>query len=86
MAEQPQDFQVQLTPTLPPSSAIFSNVCFVNRIGQSVFLDFASIDPLALAARQPENTITASHVGRIVMAEDAAIKLRNTLNQILGPG
>jgi len=65
---------------------VYSNVCFLNKIGQSVFFDFANVDPLIIATRQAGAPVTANHVGRIVMAEDAAIKLRNALNQILGPG
>jgi len=86
MAEQPQDLQVQLAPMVPPPLAIYSNVCLINRIGQSIFLDFGFLDPLALATRQAGTPIAANHVGRIIMAEDAAVKLRDTLNQILGPG
>jgi hypothetical protein len=86
MAEHPQDLQVQLTPSVPPSSGIYANACLINRIGQSLFLDFALLDPLVLATRQANSPVTATHVGRIIMTEDAAVKLRDTLNQILGHG
>lgn len=87
MAEQPQQNAViQLMPAVPPPAAIYANACLINRIGQSLFLDFALLDPLALAMRQPDTPITASHVGRIIMTEEAAVNLRDTLNQILGHG
>ena len=84
MAEQPQGFQVELAPTVPPPSATYASLCIVNRIGQTIFLDFAYLDPLVIATRQAGTPVRAAHVGRMIMAEDAAIKLRDALNQIFG--
>jgi hypothetical protein len=84
MAEQPQQLQVQLPPSLPPHPATYASVCLVNRLGQTIFLDFGAIDPLMLGNVQPGAAVRATHVGRIVMAEDAARQLRADLGRLLG--
>ncbi len=83
MAAQPQQVQVQLPPTFPPPSAAYSSGCIVNRIGQSIFFDLFYIDPLTLTTIQSGTPVRGAHVGRIVMAEDAAINLRDYLIQLL---
>ncbi len=84
MAEQPREIQVQLPLSFPPPPATYANICMVNRLGQTIFFDFGSIDPLQLATIQAGTPVRAVHVGRVVMAEDAAMKLRDDLNRVLG--
>jgi hypothetical protein len=87
MAQQPPALQIHLTPSLPPYPATHASICIVNRIGQTIFLDFGVIDPLALGRREPGASVeAATHVGRIVMGEDSARHLRDMLNRILGEG
>jgi hypothetical protein len=84
MAEQPREIQVQLPTGFPPHPATYASLCIVNRVGQTIFLDFGYIDPLTIGAVQSGTPLRAAHVGRVVMAEDAAIKLRDDLNRLLG--
>ncbi len=84
MAERSEEIQVQIPATFPPPPATYATLCIVNRINQAIFLDFGYLDPLMLGTVQPGTPVRAAHVGRIVLMEDAAIKLRDDLNKILG--
>jgi hypothetical protein len=86
MAEQPQELRIHITSSLPPYPATYSSICIVNRVGQTIFLDFGVIDPLTLGTRQPGADVEATQVGRMVMGEDMARHLRDALSRILGEG
>ncbi len=82
-AEPTRQIQVTIRPNESSPPPIVANVCLVNRLGEIFVLDFGFADPLVLVTSQ-ESTIQAAHVGKIVIARDAAIKIRDELNRILG--
>jgi hypothetical protein len=84
--ERPREISIGIPPSQTPPPAIAANVCLVNHTGQTFVLDFGFLDPLLLAGSAPEGdaVIPAAHVGRIVIAQDVAIKLRDQLIRILG--
>jgi len=55
-------------------------------MGLMFILDFGFLDPLLLAGPPPEEgeVMLAAHVGRVVITEDIAMKLRDQLSKILG--
>jgi len=85
-AERPREIQVGIPPSQPPPPALAANICLVNHVGQLFVLDFGFLDPLVLATQLPEQQtpIHAAHIGRIVIARDIAIQLRDQLNRALG--
>ena len=85
-AEQQRVINIIIPPSQTPLPPIAANACLVNHTGKTFILDFGFADPLIVAARTPEegNTVSALHVGRIVIAEDVAEKLRDQLVRILG--
>jgi hypothetical protein len=55
-------------------------------MGLMFILDFGFLDPLVLAGLPPEEgkVMLAAHVGRVVLTEDIAMKLRDQLSKLLG--
>jgi hypothetical protein len=86
MAEsaQPREVSITLRPSEPPLPPIAANAVLVHHTGLTYILDFGFADPLVIAATPPGEVILAAHVGRIVMAQDIALKLRDQLISILG--
>jgi hypothetical protein len=86
MAEsaQPREVAITLRPSQCPLPATAANAVLVNHTGLTYVLDFGFADPLVIATTSPGEVITAAHVGRIVIAQDIAIKLRDQLIAILG--
>jgi hypothetical protein len=85
-AEGRRDISIGIPPSQSPPHPIAANACLVNRIGLTFILDFGFLDPLILADL-PANeggVAPAAHVGRVVIAEDIAIKLRDQLNRLIG--
>jgi hypothetical protein len=84
--ERPREISIGIPPSESPPAAIAANVCLVNHTGQTFVLDFGFLDPLLLAGPPPEGdaVIPAAHVGRIVIAQDIAMKLRDQLIRMLG--
>jgi hypothetical protein len=88
MAEPEETREISIS--IPPSQAnlppIAANVCLVNHTGQTFVLDFGFADPLLVATTPLGEgvTIPAIHVGRIVIAQDIAAKLRDQLIRLLG--
>jgi hypothetical protein len=85
-AEESREIAINLSPTLPALPPTAANVCIVNNTGQTFILDFGFADPLVIATTPPREglIISAVHVGRIVIAQDLAVKLRDQLIRILG--
>jgi hypothetical protein len=85
-AERPREISIGIPPSDSPPPAIAANVCLVNRMGLMFILDFGFLDPLALAGPPPEEgkVMLAAHVGRVVLTEDIAMKLRDQLSKLLG--
>ena len=83
--ERAREISVRIAPSQPPP-AIAANVCLVNHTGQTFVLDFGFADPLLIVSLPPQGdaVIEATHVGRIVIAQDLAVKLRDQLISILG--
>jgi hypothetical protein len=84
--ERAREISVRIAPSQPPPPAIAANVCLVNHTGQTFVLDFGFADPLLVVSLPPQGdaVIEATHVGRIVIAQDLAVKLRDQLISILG--
>lgn len=85
-AESPREISIGIPPSQSPPPAIAANICLVNRMGLMFILDFGFLDPLLLAGPPPEEgeVMLAAHVGRVVITEDIAMKLRDQLSKILG--
>jgi hypothetical protein len=85
-AERPREIPVGIPFSQSPPSPIAANVVVVNKLGQTFILDFGFLDPLFLATHPPQvgETALAAHVGRIVIAEDLAGRLRDEISRILG--
>jgi hypothetical protein len=83
-AEPLRMVQISLPPSDSPPPAVAANACIVNKLGQTVILDFGFADPLATVASPEGISIRAIHVARTVIAEDIAIRLRDDLNRVLG--
>lgn len=85
-AEQPREVFINIPPSQSAPPPIVANVCLVNHTGQTFVLDFGFADPLVIVTTPPGEgvVIPALHVGRIVIAQDIALKLRDQLITILG--
>jgi hypothetical protein len=85
-AEESREIAINIPPSQPPLPPTAANVCIVNNTGQTFVLDFGFADPLVIATTPPREglIISAIHVGRIVIAQDLAVKLRDQLVRILG--
>jgi hypothetical protein len=85
-AEESREISINIPPSQSPLPPIAANVCLVNHTGQTFVLDFGFADPLLVANTPPTERviIPAVHVGRIVIAQDLAVKLRDQLIRILG--
>jgi hypothetical protein len=83
--EQSREISINIPPSQSALPPIAANVCLVNHTGQTFVLDFGFADPLVIATTPPEEgvVIAAVHVGRIVIAQDIALKLRDQLIRIL---
>jgi hypothetical protein len=84
--EQHREISINIPPNQPHPSPIAANVCLVNHTGQTFVLDFGFVDPLIIMNTPTEEQviIPAAHVGRVVIAQDIAVKLRDQLIRILG--
>jgi hypothetical protein len=85
-ADRPREISIGIPPSDSPPPAIAANVCLVNHMGQMFILDFGFLDPLLLAGMTAEEgkVMLAAHVGRIVLTEEIARKLRDQLSLLLG--
>jgi hypothetical protein len=83
-AEQSREISITIRPNQPPLPSIAANAALVNHTGLIYVLDFGFADPLIIATTPPGEVVQAAHVGRIVIAQDIAIKLRDQLNRTLG--
>ena len=85
-AESTQTREVSVTwrPSQPPLPATAANAVIVNHTGLTYVLDFGFADPLVISTTPAGEVIVAAHVGRIVIAQDIALKLRDQLIRILG--
>jgi hypothetical protein len=85
-AEQSREVSINIPPSQSALPPIAANVCLVNHTGQTFVLDFGFADPLVMATTPLGEgvVIPALHVGRIVIAQDIALKLRDQLITILG--
>jgi hypothetical protein len=83
-AEQSREISITIRPTQPPSAPIAANAVLVNHTGLTYILDFGFADPLVIANTPTGEVVAATHIGRIVIAQDVALKLRDQLIKILG--
>jgi hypothetical protein len=84
--QQVREISVRIPADQPHPPPIVANACLVNHTGQTFILDFGFADPLLLVGLPPQSDIAidATHVGRIVIARDIAVKLRDQLSTLLG--
>jgi len=85
-AEQSREVSINIPPNQSALPPIAANVCLVKHTGQTFVLDFGFADPLVIAITLPGEgvVIAALHVGRIVIAQDIALKLRDQLITVRG--
>ena len=83
-AEQSREISITMRPSQPPLPPTAANAVLVNHTGLTYALDFGFADPLVIATTPPGEGVLAIHVGRIVIAQDIALKLRDQLMRILG--
>ena len=73
-----QGVQVVLRPDHATAPALYANVCIVNRLGDSFFLDFLLADPVSVAPGGPR-PVEGKHVARIVIERPTALTLGDQL-------
>jgi hypothetical protein len=83
-AEESREISITIRPNQPPLPSTAANAVFVNHTGLTYVLDFGFADPLIIATTPTGEAIQAAHIGRIIIAEDIALKLRDQLIRILG--
>jgi hypothetical protein len=83
-AEQSREISITIRPNQPPLPSTAANAVLVNHRGLTYVLDFGFADPLIIATTPPGEAVQAAHIGRIVLAQDIALKLRDQLVRTLG--